>query len=178
MYIGRYYGLAILSKYPSKTYEEFRIPNPRFEVTRPNGNYWIMDDKFVQFTQLQIDSSLLNVFNLHYYPSHIFNVKINDSRMKKSNNALSKYILSKDLQIPTIVAGDFNNKDIELSEIFPDLFTNSSLKQAIVAETTTVDNKGQLDNILYTNNSLRLVEVFVEKNLSDHYSVFTSIKLK
>jgi endonuclease/exonuclease/phosphatase family metal-dependent hydrolase len=171
IYVGKHYGMAILSRYPITSYGDFKLPNPKFEVTRPNGDHWILHDKYAQFAELDINGEKLNLFNLHYFPVHHFDKKIQSEKMKPYRKALSEFFTSKGFDRSTIITGDFNDKGSTLQEVFPELFESGDLKEAIEVETTIQDGNDQLDHILYTHDTLQLNEAKAEKFLSDHYSL-------
>lgn len=171
IYIGKYYGIAILSKYPITNYEKYKLPNPKFEVTRPYGDYWIMHDKYVQHATLDGDGEKFNLFNLHYFPVHHFKKSIDTEEMKPYRKALGDFFTNKGFERPTIITGDFNNKGARLNDVFPELFESSNLKEAIEVETTILDGKDQLDHILYTHDTLIVKDAKAEKYLSDHYAL-------
>jgi endonuclease/exonuclease/phosphatase family metal-dependent hydrolase len=176
LYVGRYYGTAILSKYPIEDYEFFKLPNnPRFEINKPNGDHWILHDYYAQFARLNINNKKLNLFNLHYFPVHHFNHKLSDPEMKPSREALVEYLESKGNSNPTVITGDFNNKNDKLDSVFPELFNLGGLKECIETETSIVDGAAQLDHILYSPASLELKKGYAEKYLSDHYALIADI---
>lgn len=171
IYVGRHYGMAILSRYPISNYEEFKLPNPKFEVIRPNGDHWILHDKYAQYATLDIDGELFNLFNLHYFPVHHFNKRINSNEMKPYRKSLGDFFTSKGFHKATIIAGDFNDKGAKLTEVFPELFESGDLKEAIQVETTILDGQDQLDHILYTPDRLKVKNAKAEKYLSDHFAL-------
>lgn len=176
IYEGKYFGMSILSRYPISKYEQFNLPNPKFEVIRPNGDHWILHDKHAQFAELERQGSKLNLFNLHYFPVHHFNKEIQSEEMKPYRNALGEVFISKGLDTSTIIVGDFNDKGSTLPTAFPELFDSGELKEAIEVDTTLVHGNDQLDHLLYTKNSLELKNAKAEKFLSDHYSLIVDFE--
>ncbi len=177
LYVGRMYGMGIFSKYNLNNYEIFKLPNPKFEVDRPNGEHWILHDKYAQSAKVNVSGLDINIFHLHYFPLHHFNRKLSDPEMIESRNALIKYFKNKGKRYPTLVVGDFNNKDESLDVLFPELFENGWLAESIVTETTLVDGHEQLDHILYTPIYFDVQEAKAERYLSDHYSLYVDFNI-
>jgi len=171
LYIGRYYGIAILSKFPISDYEKFKLPNPKLEVIRPNGDHWTLHDKYAQYAKINLKNYKLNLFNLHYFPFHIFNRSIKDKEIEPYRKKLSEYITSKGFQKPTIITGDFNNKGSKLINAFPELFISGDLKEAIEVKNTKLNGNDQSDHVLFTPETLKVKASKAEKYFSTHYSL-------
>lgn len=176
IYVGKFYGMAIISKYPIMNYEFFKLPNPKFEIDRPNGDHWIMHDKYAQYAKINTINKNISLFNLHYFPVHHFKKDIDDLEMKKPREELTKYFMKETLDAPTIITGDFNNKNKKLVKVFPELFEFGYLQEAIETDTTIVNGNSQLDHILYTPAYFELISSKAEKFLSDHYSLIVDIE--
>ena len=43
----KFYGLSICSKFPFSEYKTLKLANPKIETIRPNGEHWIMHDKYI-----------------------------------------------------------------------------------------------------------------------------------
>ncbi|MBN2100610.1 endonuclease/exonuclease/phosphatase family protein [Candidatus Dojkabacteria bacterium] len=177
LYVGKHYGMAVLSRYPIEEYETFKLPNPNFETIRPNGDHWVLHDKYAQYLRLNINGQDLNLFTLHYFPVHHFKKSIQSKEMKPYRKALSEYFTSKGFDTPTVIVGDFNDKGAKLKDVFPELFEGNILKEAIEVETTICDGTDQLDHILYTHKLIKLKTAKTEKFLSDHYALISEFEL-
>lgn len=177
IYVGKYYGMAILSKYEIEAYETFKLPNPRLEVDRPNGDHWVMHDKFAQYAELETELGRLNLFNLHYFPVHHFGKRMQDDDLSHIREELVRVFRLKDTTKPTLITGDFNNKGVKLKAAFPELFENGLFDESVETETTICNGVDQLDHILYTPKSLKVTRSFAEKFISDHYSLVAEIEL-
>ncbi len=169
--------MAILSKYPIAAYEEFKLPNPKFEVDNAMGEHWIMHDKFAQFASIQVGERSLNLFNLHYFPVHYFHKSLLDPQMLPSKAELMQYLMAKGLDLPTVIVGDFNNKGEQLQAVFPELFHSGELEEVIQVETTIQNGHDQLDHILYTPKHMSMTKAKADKYLSDHFALSVEITL-
>jgi endonuclease/exonuclease/phosphatase family metal-dependent hydrolase len=175
IYVGKLYGMAILSRYPIETYEIFKLPNPKLEVDRPDGSHWIMHDKFAQYAELEVDGKKLNLFNLHYFPVHHFGKRMQDKDLSHIREELVSIFKGKNLKIPTIITGDFNNKGLPLEEAYPELFEENLFQETVKVETTLCNGAYQLDHVLYTPGTIKLENAFAEKFISDHYALITEV---
>lgn len=171
IYIGKHYGMAIISKFPLEKYEKVLLPNPKFEATRDDGDHWVMHNKYAQYARLNIEGIPLNLFSLHYFPVHHFKKKMSGIEMKPYRESLIETFRSKGFETPTIIAGDFNDKETTLKKAFPELFSTGELATALTVETTLVDGDDQLDHILYTKKHFKVQSAEAKPFLSDHYYV-------
>ncbi len=167
---GKYYGTAIFSKYPIQKYEVFALPNPRIEIDRPDGSHWVMHNKGAQKASILIGDTEVVLFNIHYFPFHHFNRKMNDPEFADAREKLVT-IISKETAKPVIVTGDFNHLGLQLSEAFPELLDKDLFIPAIISKTTLVGLHNQTDHILFTSSKLTLVKSSADLFLSDHYSL-------
>lgn len=174
---NKYLGLAVLSKFPIEQYFSFNLPNPRLEVTKPDGSQWILFDKGVQRLTLNVQGRQLTISNLHYFPFHHFHRRMNEAEFAGIRQELVDMLLSRD-HTPTIITGDFNNKGLHLQAAFPELFQYGQFCQAVEAETTVVGLREQFDHILYTPTSLQVEQSFVKANYSDHYAVIADFSFR
>lgn len=177
----KYYGTAILSKFPITKYESFNLPNPRLEIDHPDGTHWIMHDKGAQKATLLINETETDVYNLHYFPFHHFNRKINEPEFKESRLKLSNILVS-DSSRAALIAGDFNNKGLEIEEAFPELFESTNLRRAITFDRADFEenfegDNTQIDHILYTANKINLISSKVESNYSDHAGITATFSI-
>jgi endonuclease/exonuclease/phosphatase family metal-dependent hydrolase len=175
---SKYMGLAVLSKYPIEDYTPFLLPNPRLQVTRPDGSEWIMFDKGAQKFTYIVEGKRLTLLNLHYFPFHHFLRYMNDSEFACIRQELVDILLS-DNRIPTIITGDFNNKGLPLQSAFPELFEHNLFRPAVIAKTTVVGlTNEQFDHILYTPTTLHTDYGIAAPNYSNHYAVMADFCLK
>lgn len=168
---SKYLGLAVLSKHHIENYTSFLLPNPRLQVTRPDGSQWTTFDKGAQKLTCNIDGKRLTLFNLHYFPFHHFQRRMNDNEFSDIRMDLVDILLS-DNRTPTIITGDFNNKGLPLQMAFPELFEHNRFRQAVITNSTVVGlSNEQFDHILYTPAMLHRNDGYAQRNYSDHYAV-------
>lgn len=170
-------GMAVISRHPIVTQEEFAIPSPRLEVTRPNGEHWIMLDKGGQRVTLDINGAEMALVNFSYFPFHHFGRRIDEPEFKLLRQQLLNVLLGGTEAVPTIITGDFNNKGIPLDKAFPELFEYKSLVQAVTVTSTVIGCDDQLDHILYQPKFFTAKNSFAEKNDSDHLAIGTTLHL-
>ena len=178
---GKYYGNAIVSKFPFKEYETFKLPNPGFEIDNPDGSHWFLHDKTVQSATVEISGASVRVYNLHYFPFHRFQHNLNEPALKPIREGLIERLRLQD-DTPTILAGDFNNGDDHLHAAYPELFTGDKLVDAVQFSLEEFDDyytsaRFQLDHILYTKRSFALVTGQVIRDPSDHRGIVVDLKL-
>lgn len=178
----KYYGTAIFSKFPIKHYESFNLPNPKLEIDHKDGTRWLMHDKGAQKFSIELEDLIVNVFNLHYFPFHHFNRKINEPEFENIRKALADILLPNQNEA-SLICGDFNNRGVEIEDAFTELFKNEELKRAITFNGVEFeqDFEGygtQIDHILYTPKFLDLVSSKVEPAYSDHVGLSAIFKPK
>jgi endonuclease/exonuclease/phosphatase family metal-dependent hydrolase len=175
----KWYGTSILSKFPITSYETFNLPNPKLEIDHKDGTHWVMHDKGAQKVTIKVNDSNVTVYNLHYFPFHHFNRKINEPEFDKIRSQLVDLLLTSDN--PLIICGDFNNRGVEIETAFRELFALGSLSKAITFSKKDFENNHegadtQIDHILYSNNKFELLESSVEANYSDHCGIFAKFR--
>jgi len=173
---GKYYGLSILSKYPIESYEEIKLQNPKLEVIRPNGEHWLMDDKSIQKAILNINGKSINLFNLHGFPVHHFNRRINEVEFKPIRQEISNILL--DSNYPTIITGDFSNDGIKIEDVFYELFENDKLRRTVFSNSENIDiHSNQVDHILVSKH-FEIKNPIANKIYSDHLCLVVSLSFK
>jgi len=170
-------GMAVISRYPITAQEEFAIPSPKLEVTRPNGEHWVMLDKGGQRVILDVDGKAIGLVNFSYFPFHHFGRRVDEPKFKELRRQLLDVLIANDKNTPTIITGDFNNKGVPLDKAFPELFENNSLNQAVKVSSTVIGCDDQLDHILYQPKFFSAENSFAEKNNSDHLAIGASLRL-
>jgi endonuclease/exonuclease/phosphatase family metal-dependent hydrolase len=176
LYPGKYYGVTVLSKFQIEEYETFLLPNPKIEKTQPNGDHWVMHDKYAQKCVLNINGRKINFINLHYFPFHRFGRRMDEVEFADARKGLVD-ILTANSDLPTIITGDFNNECGDLKDAFPELFENDLFKKSIEVESTRVGKSGQFDHILITPKDFEVIEARVEENYSDHCAIITNLQI-
>ena len=116
----KFYGLSICSKFPFTSYEVEKLANPKIETIRPNGDYWIMHDKYIQKARLQVEKNkFLNIANTHMFPFQHFNKHFWDTEFSSYRNQWAKMLMPKPEK--SLIVGDFNTVDISIDKAFPEL---------------------------------------------------------
>jgi endonuclease/exonuclease/phosphatase family metal-dependent hydrolase len=174
---GKYIGLAVLSKYAIENYRDFYLPNPGLRIAKSDGSEWTLFDKGVQQFTFNIQGKQLTLFNLHYFPFHHFNRRMNEDEFVGIRQELVD-ILLEEVHVPTIITGDFNNKGQPLSIAFPELFQEDQFRQAVETKTTVVGLCEQFDHILYTPTLLEVQHGLAKQKYSDHYAIIADITFK
>jgi endonuclease/exonuclease/phosphatase family metal-dependent hydrolase len=177
---GKYYGNAIISKYRLTDYQIFKLPNPRLEVDRPDGQHWLLRDKSVQSAVVSIHGRPIRLFNLHYYPIHHFYRNISEPEFIPIRRAFIEQ-LHLDDTMPKLLTGDFNNNDEELELAFPELFADGALEIAVRFGREQLDSyytgNHQMDHILYTPHDFTVVQSEIIRDASDHRGVLAVLEL-
>lgn len=168
---GLFYGSSILSRFNFEKYQETKLLNPKLEAIN-NGVKWVMHDKTVQNALIQINGSLINLHNLHYFPFHHFGASLLDEKFTEIRRGFTE-LFKNDQTENLLIAGDFNNKGIEIEKAFPELFQEFELEEAIKFNRNDVEKyyEGddiQVDHLLYTPAAFELVNSSVHDNYSDH----------
>lgn len=178
---GNYYGNAIVSKYAFKEYKTFKLPNPQFEVDNPDGSHWFLHDKTVQYATVEVAATPIRLFNLHYFPFHRFKHNMNEPELEPIRKAFIDQLRLED-DIPTILAGDFNNGNDHLSTAYPELFHDDKLVDSVRFGPEQFDDyytsdKFQLDHVLYTMRSFAMLAGRVVRDPSDHRGIVVDLEL-
>lgn len=171
-------GMAVISRYPIVSQEEFIIPSPKIEVTRPNGDHWVMFDKGGQRVFLDVDGTKIAVVNFSYFPFHHFGRSVDEPEFSASRQQLLDVLLKNDEGAPTIITGDFNNKGHILKTAFAELFENNALDQAVDVKSSVIGYDEQIDHILYQPEYFAASDGYAEDNKSDHLAIGATLHLK
>jgi endonuclease/exonuclease/phosphatase family metal-dependent hydrolase len=178
---GKYSGNAILSRFELSDYHVIKLPNPRLEVDRPDGQHWVLHDKSAQSATVHVDGQAISLINLHYFPFFLFRRKLNDAELAPSRAALVE-LLHLGSGVPAIVAGDFNNNDDELEVAFPEFFQGGGLETAVRFGPEQFDKlycgRHQMDHILYTPQVFSVLEGQIIRDASDHRGIFAELELR
>jgi endonuclease/exonuclease/phosphatase family metal-dependent hydrolase len=177
----KYYGTAIITRFPLDSYQTLRLPNPRFEVDNPDGSHWIMHDKNVQSAIVRVGDLAVKLFNLHYFPFHRFKRNMNEPELKPIRTEFIKQLRLEE-NTPTILTGDFNNGHDHLESAYPELFDRDRLQDAVkFGAEDFIDyypsDKYQLDHILYSPQNFTLLKSEVIHDNSDHRGIVADLQL-
>jgi endonuclease/exonuclease/phosphatase (EEP) superfamily protein YafD len=176
---GKWYGTAIISKYPLIDYGVLKMQAPHIEVDRPDGSHWVLHDKSIQAATIKTPNANVRLFNLHYFPFHYFNHTLNEPEFESTRRQLVDFVKA-DQTLPTIIAGDFNNDDDDLDVAFSELFQDDLLHDAIQFGPEQLDEsyngRHQLDHVLYSPKDLRLVRAEIIRDKADHRGILTEFE--
>ncbi len=178
---GKYYGTAIISKYPLDDYEVLKLQAPHIEADRPDGTHWILHSKSVQAATVHLPGQDVRLFNLHYFPLHYFSRSLGEPEFEPTRRQLVEYIQASQ-SMPALVAGDFNNDDDDLPAAFPELFKDNFLADAIQFGheefDETYNGRHQLDHVLYSPQGLVLTNAKIIRDKADHRGILAEFDLK
>lgn len=178
---GKWYGNAIISRYPLNHYQDTPLPNPRFEYDQPDGAHWVLHDKPMQSATVRVGETDIRLHNIHYFPFQFFGHSLREPELQPSRQALVDQ-LELDRQQPTIVTGDFNNADDPLETAFPELFHDNALASAVTFGPDQFDDRyvggnHQLDYILYSPRYFSASQSQIVRDRSDHRTILTHLEL-
>ena len=176
---NKYYGLSICSKFPFSKYEILKLANPKIETIRPNGDHWIMHDKYIQKASLDISTQkTINITNTHMFPFQHFNKHFWDKEFASYRNQWAKMLLPNDKL--SLILGDFNTVDISIKEAFPELKIGDKLQSLISYNGKKYQPlypyDTQIEYILATND-FKLLSAKEEMLYSDHPFLITEVEI-
>ena len=128
---GKYYGLSICSKFPIEDYEVLKLANPKIETIRPNGDYWVMHDKYIQKAGLRVaQGKKIQLINTHMFPFQHFNKHFWDEEFKDYRAQWAEMLIPDDKM--ALVTGDFNTVGISIEKAFPELKVGRKLRSLVI----------------------------------------------
>lgn len=127
----KFYGLSVCSRFPVVKYEVAKLPNPKVETIRPNGEHWIMHDKYIQKAIVQLpDGKEINLINTHMFPFQHFNKHFWDDEFAEYRKKWASLLVCNNHK-PTIITGDFNTVGITIDKAFPELDIGGSMQSLV-----------------------------------------------
>jgi hypothetical protein len=168
----RYYGSAILSKFPITKQDSFELPNPKIEIDRPNGEHWILHDKIILQNLVTINGYEIYVSTFQYFPFHHFNRDITSVEFIDIRQKLAQVFQYEN----SIIAADFNHMGHGFNESFPEII-NSGFIDSFKTKTTLVGESEQTDHIIYKGKHLKAINGTAVKTVSDHYYIETTFDI-
>lgn len=198
---GRYYGQAILSRFPILNYKIHEIPVPDivnhesfiFGTAQRNKMPHI---KYVQDVDLDVHGDVLKIYNVHSIPFHWFThngkrLSINDPKLKQWHEGF-KAIFDIPNNQKTIIMGDFNILNMAIEDFLPELFQNEKIVNQVsfsdIEKTINFDRSkhphaskliyedNQVDYLLNSPN-LKLQNAQLMITPSDHPALYASLVL-
>jgi endonuclease/exonuclease/phosphatase family metal-dependent hydrolase len=133
-------GTAVLSKYPIKESRIQPLPNPQLVYEVSPGVVWRSHDRNIQKTVIrEKDSEPVEIIVFHGFPFYKFGVPLFDpehpEQYQSYREQVARILTERRKDMPTIIAGDFNNDGLVVAKAFPGL-TNSGFTSAIEVQTT------------------------------------------
>lgn len=167
---NKFYGLSICSRYPFNDYKILKLANPKIETIRPNGEYWIMHDKYVQKASLKINENKnVNITNTHMFPFQHFNKHFWDNEFAEYRNSWAKMLVT-DSQT-NIMCGDFNTVGISIDKAFPELQVGNKLNSLVSYDGKKYQPKYPYDTqieYILASKDCKLISSKSEMLYSDH----------
>lgn len=175
----KYYGLSICSKFPFSSYQTLKLANPKIETIRPNGDHWVMHDKYIQKAALQIDEDKRIVLaNTHMFPFQHFNKHFWDEEFSDYRRQWAEMLIPKDKQ--SLLVGDFNTVGITIEKAFPELEVEQKLQSLVCYDGKKYQPKypydTQIEYMLATKD-FKLLSAKEEMLYSDHPFLIAEISL-
>ncbi len=175
----KFYGLSICSKFPFLEYEVSKLANPKIETIRPNGEHWIMHDKYIQKVSLELEQGKsVKIINTHMFPFQHFGKHFWDDEFASYRRQWAKMLASEDEL--SIVAGDFNTVDITISDAFPELQIGDKLQSIVSYDGQKYQPKypyaTQIEYIL-TTKDFKVLSAKEDMCFSDHPFLIAEVEV-
>lgn len=164
-------GQAVLSRFPITRYFSTKFLNPKYEITRPNGEVWISHDKGITECELKIENKMVIVYSLHLIPFQYFEVDHLGERAKELRADIAKKLKIKS---DCLIQGDFNIDGPSLKEFMPEWFKAGL--QEILQDAPTRPKGQSHDHVLYKGLKLKSSKV-IESVLTDHFPIYSEFEI-
>ena len=175
---NKFYGLSICSRFPFNDYKVLQLANPKIETIRPNGEHWVMHDKYIQKAGLQIKSNKnINITNTHMFPFQHFNKHFWDEEFKEYRNQWAKMLIPDEQT--NIICGDFNTVGISIDKAFPELQVGNRLNSLVSYDGKRYQPKYPYDTqieYILASKDCKLISAKEEMLYSDHPFLITEIE--
>lgn len=167
---NKYYGLSICSRFPIVDYETLKLANPKIETIRPNGDYWIMHDKYIQKAGIEIEKNkVICLANTHMFPFQHFNKHFWDEEFSLYRRQWAEMLVPNDEK--SLLVGDFNTVGISIEKAFPELGVGHKMQSLVCYNGQKYQPKypydTQIEYILATKD-FKLLSAREEMIYSDH----------
>ena len=175
----KYYGLSICSKFPFKNYKVLKLANPKIETIRPNGDYWIMHDKYIQKAEIELSKDkVISVANTHMFPFQHFNKHFWDEEFKEYRSQWAEMLIPNDTK--SLLIGDFNTVGISIEKAFPELKVGQKLQSLVCYDgkkyQPVYPYDTQIEYILATKD-FKLLSAREEMLYSDHPFLIAEVEV-
>jgi exonuclease III len=176
---NKFYGLSICSRFPFNDYKVLQLANPKIETIRPNGEHWVMHDKYIQKAGLQIKSNQnINITNTHMFPFQHFNKHFWDEEFKEYRNQWAKMLIPDEQT--NIICGDFNTVGISIDKAFPELQVGNKLNSLVSYDGKRYQPKYPYDTqieYILASKDCKLISAKEEMLYSDHPFLIAEIEV-
>lgn len=160
------YGIALLSKWKALSISECLLKAPPVSAEGPDGTPWVMHNKGAQRMVFEVDSKLVAVDNVHFFPAHHFGLSLTDPVFREERERLDAFLASGEGAL-RVVAGDFNNRTATLATLFPRMCASGVARDALSAPTLR-GSDFQVDHVMY-GEGLEVKQMKIMPSLSDHH---------
>jgi endonuclease/exonuclease/phosphatase family metal-dependent hydrolase len=173
---------AVLTHFPINHSDALLLPNPDLTHEVHPGVIWKSFDKKLQVTNVQTSGGEVDVVAYHGVPFHRFGErlysdsepsKFGDYRLQTTNALLPPRGTRR------IIAGDFNNYEVDLEDAFPGLISGGELSQAIQGVPTMPNHyqTTQFDHVLYQPPHFEAIsKKVIHQTPSDHSLLIVQFK--
>lgn len=165
-------GNAIISRLPLVHKTDATYPYPDFANYFADGRPSVPHDKMIQI----FEWAGVTIANTQMLPLTIFGHSYDRGEGRQLARQIEK-ILIKNLRAPLVLCGDLNHD--QPAEIYPDLFSSLSLREALPDEMTRPNKenvKKTPDHILVTPEC-RIVDAKIVPVQADHFLGFADIRV-
>ena len=175
----KFYGLSICSKFLFLSYKVLKLANPKIETIRPNGDHWVMHDKYIQKASLEIpDGKQVNIINTHMFPFQHFDKHFWDEEFAEYRKQWAKMLKPTDKI--SFITGDFNTVNISIDKAFPELGIDDTLQSLISFDGRKHQPKypydTQIEYILATKD-FKLLSAKEDMCYSDHPFLIVEVEI-
>lgn len=177
---GKFYGLSICSKFPFATYGVEKLANPQLETIRPNGDHWVMHDKYIQKATLKIGKDkFMHLSNTHMFPFQHFGKRFWDAAFSKCRRQWAE-MLRPDEEEASIIVGDFNTVGISIEQAFPELGIGRKMQSLISYDGKNYQPKYPYDTqieYILASSDFKLIAAKADMVYSDHPFLIAEIEM-
>lgn len=176
----KFYGLSVCSKFLIEDYEVLKLANPKIETIRPNGDHWVMHDKYIQKAVLRLskDKSLC-LANTHMFPFQHFNKHFWDEEFKDYRRQWAEMLMPK-TDKTSLIVGDFNTVGISIEKAFPELKVGTKMQSLVNYDGRKHQPKYPYDTqieYMLASSDCKLISAREDMVYSDHPFLIAEIEI-